>query len=306
MGRTWVDTCPELFEMASDAAGKDVRALVCDADVEELRRTDNAQLATAVCSIAGIRALHEAGMSPSAVAGHSLGEYSALVAAGIVSPRDAVRLVAARGEGMAAAASSPIGSMFALIGVDEETAHAACSRVDGTVVVANINAPNQIVISGELRALNEAVEIAKKMGAKKALPFDVGGAFHSQLMAPALGRLAAALAETEFSVPSVPFYANVDARPHDTASAIPPLLVAQLCSPVRWYDTLIAMSGAGIHGFVEVGVGGVLAKMAKRALRDAVIATVSEPSDAVDVAVSLGGIAPEQSRPADSTQPQTR
>ncbi len=290
MGEPWVDTWPELFDLASDAADKDVRRLVCSADEDELRQTDNAQLATAVCSLAAWKALTEAGLAPAAVAGHSLGEYPALVAAGSISPSDCVRLVAARGAGMAEAADRHPGTMLALLGADAQLADEACRKAGGTVVVANINAADQVVISGTPGAVGRAGEAAKRLGAKRVMGLNVGGAFHSPLMAPALPPLAAALARTDFADPQVPVVCNVDARPHRSASGLVPALLAQLASPVLWEDSSATLAACGVRGWVEVGSGNKLAKLAKRSQRGSIVTSVAEPADAEQAAAALAGI----------------
>jgi [acyl-carrier-protein] S-malonyltransferase len=292
MGRPWVEEWPELFDLATDASGIDVRRLVCDADDEELKATDNAQLATSVCSIAAWKSLVSAGVTPAVVAGHSLGEYTALVAAGVVAADDAVRLIIARGRGMASAAEKCPGTMAALLGADVELAETACRETDGTVVVANVNASDQIVISGEESALAAASQRAKELGAKKAMPLRVGGAFHSPLMASALPSLAAAISATTFVDPAVPIVTNVDAARHSRADELTPLLLAQLCSPVLWQPTTERLLEMGVRGFVEVGPGGVLKKLAKRAARGSAVLGIEGPEDVADAASALAGVAP--------------
>ncbi len=298
MGRPWVQRWPDLFRVAAEATGRDVFRLVCDADAEELRSTDNAQVATAVCSLAALASLAEAGLRPAAVAGHSLGEYAALVAAGAVAPEAGMRLVAARGAGMAEAAQRHPGTMTALLGAGVEAAEAACEKAGGTVCVANVNAPDQVVLSGTEDALGRAVDGARALGARKALPLRVGGAFHSPLMAPALPALATALGRTDFVDPGVPVVCNVDGLPRRDAGALVPVLLAQLCSPVLWHKSLETLAAMGIRGFVEVGSGGVLLKLAKRALPGAVVTAVAVPADAEAAAAALAGAVPAELRPA--------
>lgn len=293
MGAPWVDAWPDLFAAASDAAGTDVAHLTCDADDAELRRTDNAQIATAVCSLAALASLREAGVEPGVAAGHSLGEYPALVAVGALSPADAIGLVAARGAAMAAAAQRLPGSMAALLGAAAETAQAACDKAaaggDPMVWVANVNAADQVVISGTEQALAAATAAAKDLGVKKALPLRVGGAFHSPLMAPALVALASAVAGTHFEDATAPFVSNVDADTHTRAGEIVPLLVAGLCAPVRWHETMQLLEALGVTAVVEVGQGGVLHKLAKRSLAGMVVTRVAGPDDAPAVAGELEG-----------------
>ncbi|MCE7882998.1 MAG: [acyl-carrier-protein] S-malonyltransferase [Actinobacteria bacterium ATB1] len=292
MGRPWVEEWPDLFELASDASGMDVRRLVCDAEDDELRSTDNAQLATCVCSIAAWKSLVSEGLTPAVVAGHSLGEYTALVAAGAVAADDAVRLVIARGRGMAEAAERSPGTMTALIGADVDLAEAACREAAGTVVVANVNASDQVVISGEEPAIARAADTAKSMGAKRAIPLRVGGAFHSPLMAPALPSLAAAISTTTFVDTAVPIVTNVDACRHSDADELTPLLLAQLCSPVLWQQTMELLIDLGVRGFVEVGPGGVLKKLAQRAAKGSAVLGIESPDDVSEAASTLAGVAP--------------
>jgi len=289
MGLPWVDSCPDLFDVASRAAGKDVRRLTCEADEAELRSTENAQMATAVCSLAALRALREGGVRPAVVAGHSLGEYPALVAAGALDEEAALRLVAVRGAAMAEAAAGTPGTMAAILGADEDMAAAACQKAPGTVVVANVNSAEQVVISGTEDAVQAACDAALALGAKRAMPLRVGGAFHSPLMAAALVDLAQAIAATSFSDASIPVVCNVDARPHTAAAELVPLLVAQVCAPVRWSGTMQTLSALDVTAVIEVGQGGVLKKLAQRHFKGAdpecSVAAVTGPADVAD----LGG-----------------
>ncbi|MBX7159235.1 MAG: ACP S-malonyltransferase [Acidimicrobiia bacterium] len=294
MGAPWVEAWPDLFDAASEAAGSDVVRLTCSADETELRRTDNAQIATAVCSLAALASLRAAGVTPAVTAGHSLGEYPALVAAGSLDDAAAISLVATRGSAMATAAARFPGTMAALLGADEHIAQAACDKAaaggDPMVCVANHNAADQVVISGTEAGVDAAAAAAKELGAKKALPLRVGGAFHSPLMAPALVPLAVKVAATPFADATVPIVANLDATAHTDAAEIAPLLLGGLCAPVRWHETMQLLDRLGVDAVVEVGQGGVLHKLAKRALPGRVVARVAEPADAATVADELGGI----------------
>ncbi|MGH9075690.1 MAG: ACP S-malonyltransferase, partial [Acidimicrobiales bacterium] len=264
-GRPWVDHPSwELVADVADLAGRDVAALLLDAGSEELRATRNSQLVTFTLSLLVLDAIERVGISPSACAGHSLGEYSALVASGALGFEDSVRLVVERGEAMQAAAEDEPGTMAALLGIADADAEAACQRAEGGAWVANYNAPGQVVIAGTPDGVSLAGEVAKALGARKVLPIPVGGAFHTPLMAPARARLRKALAHASFSDPEIPVTANVDARPHPAAGEWPGLLSAQLCSPVRWHQTLLALAAEGPGTVVEVGAGGVLTGLAKR------------------------------------------
>ena len=195
---------------------------------------------------------------------------------------------------MADAAQRFGGSMAALLGADTELARSACDEAAAAgapmVCVANVNAADQVVISGTEAGLDRAIAAAKAMGVKKALPLKVGGAFHSPLMAPALVSLASAVAETEFADARVPVVSNVDAGTHTRAAEIVPLLVAAICAPVRWHETMQLMEPLGVRAIVEVGQGGVLHKLAKRAHPNLHVTRVAQPADAEVVAAEIGGL----------------
>lgn len=269
----------ELVEEASEAASRDVAALLCDTDAEELTRTRNAQLATFVTSMVALDAVTRLGAQAAAHAGHSLGEYSALTAAGVLDFADAVRLVTERGDAMQAAADEREGTMAAVLGLDDEQVDIACHRAGGEVWVANFNAPGQVVIAGVPDDVDRAAAIARELGAKRAMRLPVGGAFHTPLMAPARDRLRKALDQTEFRAPTNPVVANVDAAFHTDAAEWPDLLAAQLCSPVRWRQTLTNLDEAGYTVHVEIGPGTVLTGLAKRTIRGARLVSVSTPAD---------------------------
>jgi len=280
MGRPWVDHPSwEVVAEASAAAGRDVERLLLDAPMEELTLTANAQLATFTLSLVVLDAVERVGLSPAACAGHSLGEYSALVAAGAIPFSDAAALVVARGDAMAHAGEDAPGTMAALIGISDDDAEAACHRAEGDVWVANYNAPGQVVIAGTSDAVAAASEVARALGAKKVLPLPVSGAFHTPLMAAARPALRKAIGDLVFSTPEVPVVANVDARVHSDPSEWPGLLSAQLCGPVRWRQTVETLSGLGATTFVEVGPGGVLTGLARRCAPDAQALSVAKPDD---------------------------
>ncbi len=280
MGRPWVDHPSwEVVAEASAAIGRDVAALLLDAQMEELTRTANAQLATFVQSLVVLDAVERVGLSPAACAGHSLGEYSALVAAGAMSFGDGAALVVARGDAMGHAGEDAPGTMAALIGISDDDAEAACHRAEGEVWVANYNAPGQVVVAGTTDAVAAASEIARELGARKVLPLPVSGAFHTPLMAAARPALRKALGDVVFSAPEVPVVANVDARVHSDPSEWPGLLSAQLCGPVRWRQTIETLSGLGTTTFVEVGPGGVLSGLVRRSAPEAQALSVAKPDD---------------------------
>jgi [acyl-carrier-protein] S-malonyltransferase len=280
MGRPWVDHPSwEVVAEASAAVGRDVDRLLLDAPMEELTQTANAQLATFVQSLVVLDAVERVGLSPAACAGHSLGEYSALVAAGAVPFGEAAALVVARGDAMARAGEDAPGTMAALIGISDDDAEAACHRAEGEVWVANYNAPGQVVIAGTSDAVAAASEIARALGARKVLPLAVSGAFHTPLMAAARPHLRKALGDVSFSAPEVPVVANVDARVHSDPTEWPGLLSAQLCGPVRWRQSIETLAGLGATTFVEVGPGGVLTGLVRRTAPEAQALSVAKPDD---------------------------
>lgn len=285
MGSAWTGTPSwALVERASDVVGRDVAALLLDADADALRATRNAQLTTFVVSCVALDAVRRAGLpEPHVVAGHSLGEYTALTAAGALPFEDGVRLVAARGEAMQGAADARPGTMAAVLGLDVDEVAAACDAVDGAWV-ANDNAPGQVVVAGTTAGVEAAGAAAKERGAKRVMSLPVGGAFHTPLMAPAAEGLGAALGGVAFADPGPPVVANVDAAPHGAGGEWPELLTEQLCRPVRWRPTLERL---GADVVVEIGPGGVLTGMAKRTLPDARTLSVSEPDHVEAVLTAL-------------------
>ncbi len=290
MGRAWVDHPSwEVVDEATTIAGRDLVHLLLHADQAELTRTTNAQLCTYVLSLVALDAVERMGVAPTICAGHSLGEYTALTASGALAFEDGIRLVLERGDAMHEAAVEHPGTMAAVLGADDEAVEAACQRAEGEVWVANYNAPGQVVIAGEPEALARAGEIVKTMGARKVMPFPVAGAFHTALMAPARSRLRKALSETPFVAPEVPVVANVDARVHAAADDWPGLLSAQLCSPVRWRQTLGALDELGTSVVVEVGPGGVLTGLARRVLPDTRTLSIATPDDLQALVDAISG-----------------
>ncbi|MDZ7677811.1 MAG: ACP S-malonyltransferase [Acidimicrobiales bacterium] len=280
MGQPWVDhESWELVAEASEHAGSDLEALLLTADADELVSTRNAQLATFVLSLVTLDAIERTGVEPARAAGHSLGEYTALVASGALAFDDGVRLVSERGAAMLTAAEDRTGSMAAVLGLDDDKVEVACEATDGEVWVANYNAPGQVVIAGDPAAIDAAGVAAKELGAKRVMAFPVGGAFHTPFMAPARDRLTKALAGIEWRSPAIPVHANVDADAHTDATPWPDLLAAQLTSPVRWRQILHHFDEAGVNTVVEVGPGSVLTGMAKRTLKGARTVSVSTPDD---------------------------
>ena len=280
MGRPWVDhESWELVGEASEVAGRDVARLLLDADADELKDTRNAQLTTFVYSLMVLDAVERLGVEPSFCAGHSLGEYTALTATGALGFDDGVRLVSERADAMHEAGQSNPGTMSAILGLDDELVEVACRRADADVWVANFNAPGQIVIAGSPDGVAAAAAIAKELGAKKAMPLPVSGAFHTPFMTPARERLREAIAAASPRDTEVPVISNVDASAHDRGEDWASLLSAQLSSPVRWKQCLMALAELGVTNFAELGPGGVLTGMAKRTIDDARTISVATPDD---------------------------
>ncbi len=290
MGQPWVDHPSwEVVGEASEVAGRDLARLLLEADQDELTLTANAQLATYVLSLVVLDAIERVGIEPTSCAGHSLGEYTALTASGALGFEDGVRLVVERGEAMHHTAEERVGTMAAILGADDDTVEAACQRAEGEVWVANYNAPSQVVIAGTPDAVAVAGGIAKELGARRVMAFPVAGAFHTALMAPARARLRKALADTPFTDPEIPVVANVDARVHPTAEEWPALLSAQLCSPIRWRQSLATLAELGATQLVEVGPGGVLTGLTRRTLPDAQALAVASPDDLGVLVDTLSG-----------------
>lgn len=280
MGAAWVDEPSwELVEEATRATGRDVAFLLLEGDAEHLRQTRNSQLATFVMSMLVLDAVARVGLMPNAHAGHSLGEYSALVASGILDFGEAAYLVAERGEAMQLASEEQDGTMAAVLGLSDEAVEAACEESGPQVWVANYNAPDQVVIAGSTGGVADAGEAARRAGAKRVMGLQVGGAFHTPLMASAYDRLTKAIAQAEFQDPDAPVYANVDAAPYDNARPWPRLLARQLTNPVRWHQTVRRLLDSGFATFVELGPGSALTGMAKRIDRSAATLSVRSPAD---------------------------
>lgn len=270
MGASLADAYPEaraLFEEADAALGVELSRLCWEGPEEDLRRTENAQPALLVHGVAAARVLVARGVDPIAVAGHSLGEFTAHVAAGSLGFVDAVRLVRVRGEAMARAGRERAGTMAALIGMGEAEVERLCedSRGEGeTLVPANYNSPGQIVVSGDVEAVRRAIELAQERGARMAVELQVSGAFHSPLMAPAVDALAAALAGTEVRRARIPVLANMDANAVSEPDEIRNRLLEQMTRAVRWTDCVLGLRDLGARRFIEPGPGNVLTGLLRR------------------------------------------
>ncbi len=255
------------FVEASDALGQDLWALVTDGPADLLNQTVNTQPAMLAADVAVWRVWQAAGgATPALLAGHSLGEYAALVAAGALGFADAIRLVRFRAEAMQAAVPEGIGAMAAILGLDDDAVRAVCSEAAaGEVVEAvNLNSPGQVVIAGNKAAVERAMVLAKEKGAKRALPLPVSVPSHSSLMLPAAEKLLAHLQDVTIATPAIPVLHNTDVQSHTDADAIRAALAKQLHTPVRWVETVQALKAAGIERVIECGPGKVLAGLTKR------------------------------------------
>ena len=269
----------ETFDEADAALGGRLSALIFDGPAEALTLTENTQPAILTASIAAFRVLAARGIEPALVAGHSLGEYSAHVAAGTMSFADAVRIVRHRGRYMQEAVPVGTGAMAAILGLDGDAVARACEQAaQGEVVSpANLNAPGQVVIAGAAAAVGRAIEHAKALGAKRAIPLQVSAPFHCALMAPAEQRLAPELRALKTARPRVPVIANVDAQPKTDAAAAIEALIRQVSAPVRWEDVMRRLVADGATTFVEVGPGTVLCGLGKKIARDATFVGFDAP-----------------------------
>jgi [acyl-carrier-protein] S-malonyltransferase len=265
----------EVFERGSEVSGLDLQRLCFEASEAELLETEVQQPALVATSLAVLAAIRARGIKPDFVVGHSVGEFAALAAAGALKVEDAIGLVRERGLAMAEAARTNPGSMAAILGLDDEIVERICRRILN-VWPANYNCPGQIVVSGENPAVDEACEAAEVEGARRAIKLRVSGAFHSPLVARAADRLRPALDRVKFSEPSAPFMSTVTAR-LENARRMGPLLVDQLTAPVRFTQAGQALIREGVHTFVEVGPGNVLAGLVKRIDRSVSTISVSTP-----------------------------
>ncbi|WP_291722637.1 ACP S-malonyltransferase [Bernardetia sp.] len=279
MGKELYETneeAKELFEKGNEILGFRITDLMFEGTAEDLKQTNVTQPAIFLHSV--ILAKVTPNFTPDAVAGHSLGEFSALVAAGALSFEDGLRLVKVRAEAMQKACEAEPSTMAAILALDDETAEKVCKGVakenDEIVVPANYNCPGQLVISGSIKGIEIACEAMKQAGAKRALPLNVGGAFHSPLMESAREELAAAINKVNIEAPSCPIYQNVDAKPYTEPAKIKENLIAQLTAPVRWTQTVQNMHNDGVTTFVECGAGKVLQGLVKKIQRSAEVASV--------------------------------
>jgi [acyl-carrier-protein] S-malonyltransferase len=279
----------QVFEEADDALGFSISRLCFEGTAEELQLTENTQPAILTTSVATLRALEAEGMpAPDVVAGHSLGEYSALVAAGALPLADAVRTVRLRGRFMQEAVPVGTGAMAAVMGADVETVEAACAeaRHDEVCSPANINSPNQLVIAGHAAAVDRAVLLLKERWSKRAIRLNVSAPFHCQLMMPAQERLAAELEKLAFNDLRLPLVTNVDAAMITGGAEARDALVRQVSRPVRWLESVQLLIGEGVQSFVEVGPGKVLAGLMRQIERAANCLSVGDVESLEKAAIS--------------------
>lgn len=257
----------ELFEKANEILGFRITDLMFEGTDEDLRQTKVTQPAIFLHSAILAKTLDNL-FQPQMVAGHSLGEFSALVAAGALSFEDGLKLVSQRALAMQKACEIKPSTMAAIVGLDDATVEEVCESIDDIVVAANYNCPGQLVISGTFEGIDKACGILKEKGAKRALKLSVGGAFHSPLMEPARAELAEAIQKTQFNIPACPIYQNVDAKPQTDPESIKANLVSQLTSPVKWTQTVQNMIADGGNHFTEIGPGKVLQGLIKKVDRN--------------------------------------
>ncbi len=282
MGKDLADNFPaarRIFEEANDALGFDIASLCFNGPEEDLKLTTNTQPTILTVSIAALRVVQqETGLQPTYAAGHSLGEFSALVCAETLAFTDAVRLVRQRGAFMQEAVPVGVGSMAAVMGLEDGLLADICAQAaQGEVVSpANFNSPGQVVIAGHATAVNRAIELIKAAGAKRALPLPVSAPFHCALMQPAGERLAEILAEIPLAPMKIPVVTNVEALPNQDSGKVKDLLVQQVSAPVRWDESVAKMSELGVDRFVELGPGKVLSGLIKRIAKGADVGNVED------------------------------
>jgi [acyl-carrier-protein] S-malonyltransferase len=295
MGKDFGEAYPaakEVFDAVDEALGEKLSTLIFEGDIADLTLTQNAQPALMATSLAAMAALNSEGVEVTAadyVAGHSLGEYSALCAAGSITLADTARLLRIRGEAMQKAVPVGVGAMAALLGLDFATAREIAKEAAGDDVcqAANDNDPGQVVVSGHKAAVERAVELAKDRGAKRAVLLPVSAPFHCALMQPAADRMREALAEVTITAPSVPLVANVRAEAVTDPELIRTLLVEQVTGSVRWRESVLWMASKGVDSIYEIGAGKALSGMVRRIDRDIACKAVNAAADVASVAEEL-------------------
>lgn len=294
MGKDLYSNSPEVhdfFDGVDRRLGEGLSTVCFSGPAELLGQTVYTQPAVLAVSLAFLKPLMDAGLEPDFVAGHSLGEYSALAAAGSLDMVDAAWLVRRRGLYMEEAVPDRKGAMAAVLGLDQSKTEECCraASADGTVVVANLNSPGQIVISGWRPAVERAGELCKQAGAKRVMPLEVSGPFHSPLMSPAVARLEESIDQLEWKDPGVPVIANCLARPVTTVTQVRDALLSQMTSPVRWQESVEYMVAEGVDTFVEVGPGKVLSGLIKRIAGGVKVYNVGDMDSLEKVLASLKG-----------------
>jgi len=282
MGKELADSYPvarQVFEEADDALGIKLSDICFTGSEDELKLTANTQPAILTASIAVLRVLEqESGLKADFLAGHSLGEYSALVCSGAMTFADAVKTVRARGTFMQEAVPVGVGAMAAMLSIDKESLEEICFEASQGEVVspANFNSPGQIVIAGHAGAVNRAIEIAKGKGFRKAMLLTVSAPFHCALMKPAAEKLAEVVALLPYGAMAAPVVSNVEAKPNQDSTRVQQLLVAQVCSPVLWEQSVQEMTSLGVNSYVEIGPGKVLSGLVKRITKDVSVTNVED------------------------------
>ena len=282
------DEARAVFDEADTILNQKLSQLCFEGPAEALKQTENTQLAILTCSVAALRVLNEQGIVPKVVAGHSLGEYSALVAADVLTFSDAVKLVEYRAQVMAEASQRQDCTMAAILGLDEAILQDLCEAAAsaGVVQIGNYNCPGQLIVSGDTAAVERVMDSAKEAGARRSLRLEVSGAFHSALMAPAQERLQAVINDFRFNNPSIRVAANVTGNFVQNADEIRRLLIAQVTSAVQWEKSTRTIGAAGISHFVEVGPGTVLSGMIRRTLPEAICLNV-EDAKSLDKVINI-------------------
>lgn len=273
-------TACAVFDEADAVLNRKLSRLCFEGPAEVLKQTENTQLAILTCSVAALRVLSERGIIPKAVAGHSLGEYSALVAADVLTFSDALKLVEYRAQVMAEASQRQNCTMAAILGLEEailqDLCEATSSANGGVVQIANYNCPGQLIVSGDTAAVEQVMDSAKSAGAKRCLQLEVSGAFHSSLMSPAKEQLQTVINDFQFHNPSIQVVANVTGESVQTADTIRCLLITQVTTAVQWEKSIRTIGAAGVSHFVEVGPGTVLSGMVRRTLPEAICLNVED------------------------------
>jgi [acyl-carrier-protein] S-malonyltransferase len=290
MGHDLYEISPEareVFEEADEALGFPISRLCFEGPEDELRKTINSQPAILIASIACLRAATEINgtIRPAFVAGHSLGEYTALVVANVLGFADAVRLVRERGRLMYEAGIARPGSMAAIIGLDDESVEEVCRETGAQI--ANFNCSGQVVVSGTREAVALTMDLAQSRGAVGVVPLEVSGAFHSELMQPAVEGMIQAISQVDFRTPQIPIVANCTAKPVTTSDEVKEELVRQLCNCVQWQPSVEYMVEAGVSTFIEIGPGVVLSKLIKRISRGAKVLNMGDPESIQATSESL-------------------